>query len=80
MDEVLLKDYRPRCLLNLPSHVPQTARFPVIDAHNHLFGERSAEDLISVMDAVGVKLWVNDVLLIDDWTVASGVRTNTRAE
>ena len=37
----------------------QRARFPVIDAHNHLFGERPAEKLIEVMDAVGVSLWVN---------------------
>ena len=59
MDEVLLKDYRPTCLLNLPSHVPEKARFPVVDAHNHLFGELPAEELISVMDAVGVGVWVN---------------------
>lgn len=59
MDEVLLKDYRPVCLLSVPSHVPERARFPVIDAHNHLFGEMPAEKLIEVMDAVGVQVWVN---------------------
>jgi len=59
VDEVLLKDYRPKCLLNLPAHVPEKARFPVVDAHNHLFGELPAEDLITVMDAVGVRAWVN---------------------
>jgi len=59
MDEVLLKDFRPKCLLNVPAHVPQQARFPVIDAHNHLFGELAPERLIEVMDAVGVRLWVN---------------------
>jgi len=58
-DEVLLKDYRPKCLLNLPSHEPQRARFPVIDAHNHLFGDIPAEELIEIMDTVGVRLWVN---------------------
>jgi hypothetical protein len=59
MKEVLLKDYRPECLLKVASHVPQRARFPVIDAHNHLFGELTANRLVEVMDAVGVETWVN---------------------
>jgi hypothetical protein len=59
MKEVLLKDYRPTCLLKVASHVPQRARFPVIDAHNHIFGELPAETLIELMDAVGIETWVN---------------------
>lgn len=59
MEELPLKDFRPKCLLNLAAHIPQQARFPVIDAHNHLFGELAPEKLIEVMDAVGVRVWVN---------------------
>jgi len=59
LDDVLLKDFRPKCLLSVPSHVPLQARFPVVDAHNHLFGDLPAERLIEVMDAVGVRVWVN---------------------
>jgi predicted TIM-barrel fold metal-dependent hydrolase len=59
MREVLAKDYRPQCLLKVPQHIPQHARFPAIDCHNHLFGEAPAEKLIEVMDAVGVRTWVN---------------------
>jgi len=59
MKEVLLKDYRPDCLLKVAAHVPDRARFPVIDAHNHLFGELPAADQIAIMDAVGVKTWIN---------------------
>lgn len=59
VDEILLKEFRPKSLLNLAEHVPETARFPVVDAHNHLFGDLSAEELIEVMDAVGLKVWVN---------------------
>jgi predicted TIM-barrel fold metal-dependent hydrolase len=59
MEELPLKDFRPKCLLNLASHIPEQARFPVIDAHNHLFGELAPERLIEVMDAVGVRVWVN---------------------
>lgn len=59
MEQVLLKDFRPKVLLNVPAHIPQKARFPVIDAHNHLFGELAPDKLIEVMDAVGVRLWVN---------------------
>ncbi len=57
--EVLLKDYRPKCLLKVAAHVPQRARFPVIDAHNHLFGELPAEKVVEVMDTVGIRTWVN---------------------
>ncbi len=57
--QVLLKDFKPNCLLNLAENIPQTARFPVIDAHNHLFGELPPEELVAVMDAVGVETWVN---------------------
>lgn len=59
MDELLLKDYRPKCLLNVPEHIPGRARFPVIDAHNHLFGELAPEKLVEIMDKVGVRVWVN---------------------
>jgi len=57
--EVLLKDYRPTCLLNVASHVPERARFPVIDVHNHIFGELPPETLVEIMDAVGIQTWVN---------------------
>jgi len=59
IEEVLLKDYRPRSMLRVEEHIPEKARFPVIDAHNHLFGDLPAEQLLEVMDAVGVKVWVN---------------------
>lgn len=59
MEDVLLKDFHPECLLKVGSHVPQKARFPVIDAHNHLFGEVPADKLVEMMDAVGVRTWVN---------------------
>ena len=61
MKEVLLKDFRPECLLKAAEHVPQRARFPVIDAHNHLFGDLPADKLVEVMDAVGAHFgWPDD--------------------
>ena len=59
VDEVYLKDFRPESLLRVAENIPEKARFPVIDAHNHLFGELPAETLIDIMDAVGVRVWVN---------------------
>jgi len=59
MEDVLLKDFQPKCLLRRPETIPEKARFPVIDAHNHLFGELPPEKIIEVMDAVGVRAWVN---------------------
>lgn len=56
---ILLKDYKPRSLLRRPEHVPQQAKYPAIDAHNHLFGDLPAESLLRVMDEVGVRMFIN---------------------
>jgi len=37
-----------------PEHLPARAAFPVIDAHNHLWGRFNVEEILRVMDAVGV--------------------------
>jgi predicted TIM-barrel fold metal-dependent hydrolase len=50
---------RPEVLLRRPAHIPEKARFPVIDAHNHLFADMPAGEMTSVMDAVGVRIFVN---------------------
>ncbi len=34
--DLLLKDFRPRSVLNTKDSTPQRARFPVVDVHNHL--------------------------------------------
>jgi predicted TIM-barrel fold metal-dependent hydrolase len=46
-------------LLRRPAHIPAKARFPVIDAHNHLFADMPADAMRDVMDAVGVRIFVN---------------------
>lgn len=39
----------------IDTHVPERARFPVIDAHNHLWGKwETLDNVVHVMDAVGV--------------------------
>ncbi len=57
--DLLLKDFQPCSMLKRSAHVPEKARFPVVDAHNHLFGERDAAEMVRVMDEVGVKTFVN---------------------
>jgi predicted TIM-barrel fold metal-dependent hydrolase len=52
-------DYKPEPLLKRPTHIPEKARFPVVDAHNHLFGDMPAEQMLAVMDATGVRTFVN---------------------
>ena len=59
MKEVLLKDFKPDMLLKRPDNTPEKAKFPVIDAHNHLFGDFAPEDIIKAMDACGVRTFVN---------------------
>jgi predicted TIM-barrel fold metal-dependent hydrolase len=34
--DLLLKDFKPRSALTTESNIPERAKFPVIDAHNHL--------------------------------------------
>ena len=44
---------------NAPPTDPVTAgTMPIIDAHGHLNGDMSAEELVSLMDAAGVKAMV----------------------
>ena len=56
---IRLRDFKPRSLLRTPEHTPARARFPVIDAHNHLFGQAAPEVLLRAMDASGVATWLN---------------------
>jgi predicted TIM-barrel fold metal-dependent hydrolase len=59
MKDLLVKEFKPKSLLNLPDNTPQRARFPVIDAHNHLFGDIPASQLVEALDEAGVKLFLN---------------------
>ena len=45
---------RDGCYLFTEDHTPAKAAFPVIDAHNHLWGKWDMADLVKIMDAVGV--------------------------
>jgi predicted TIM-barrel fold metal-dependent hydrolase len=52
-------NFNPQPLLQRPAHIPERAKFPVIDAHNHLFGNYSADEMAAVMDQAGVRTFVN---------------------
>ncbi|MBA7610680.1 hypothetical protein ES703_17892 [subsurface metagenome] len=58
-EHILLKDFKPKSLLKRPLQPLEKARYPVIDAHNHLFGDIPPENLIQTMDAAGVRTFVN---------------------
>lgn len=57
--DLLLKDYKPEKVLKTPVNIPLKPRFPVIDAHNHLFAEMPPDKMVDVMDACGVKSFMN---------------------
>jgi predicted TIM-barrel fold metal-dependent hydrolase len=59
MRDLTVREYKPRSLLELPETVVERARYPVIDAHNHLFGDAAAESMLPEMDACGVAVFVN---------------------
>lgn len=49
----------PRCQLVLASHIPRQARYPVIDGHNHFWGDDEPGPLLRAMDETGVRLYIN---------------------
>lgn len=57
MDKLLLKNYRPRSIYNIPvSSIPK-AKFPVIDMHSHPYA-KSAQQLaqwVKTMDQAGIE-------------------------
>jgi len=56
-DKLLLKDYRPRSIYNIPHSVIPKAKYPVIDMHSHPYAEGAAEIArwVGIMDEVGVE-------------------------
>jgi predicted TIM-barrel fold metal-dependent hydrolase len=63
---MLLRDYAPRPTLRLSRHEISRARFPVVDAHNHLGSEFAGEwparpvgELLAELDEVGVETVVD---------------------
>lgn len=60
-----LKEYTPRTQLVTPQHLPQQPKFPVIDAHNHLFefgggwDAKPARELIDRLKQCGVRGYVD---------------------
>ena len=46
-----------KCYLFRDEHIPEKAACSVIDAHNHLWGKWNVEELIAIMDAVGVAVY-----------------------
>ena len=52
--ELLLKDFKPRSMLQVPEHPVEKARFPVIDFHGHL-GRMDPQEALRVMEATNVQ-------------------------
>lgn len=59
MKDLLVREFKPKSLLNLEDNTPQQARFPVIDAHTHLFGDVPPSELVGAMDESGVRVFLN---------------------
>jgi len=56
-DEILLKDYKPRSIFNIPETRVEKARYPVIDMHSHDYARTNADvdRWVRTMDAVGLE-------------------------
>ena len=61
-EDLRLSEFRPRSELVVDAHPVERARFPAIDAHNHLGYCRTPEDVtrtVAEMDAAGVKAMID---------------------
>src|SRR5512136_821830 len=59
MAELSLREFKPKSLLRVPEHPVERARYPVVDAHNHLVGDRPPAEMLRAMDACGVAVFLN---------------------
>jgi predicted TIM-barrel fold metal-dependent hydrolase len=62
MSDILLKDFQPRPRLTVKETFIEKPRFPVIEAHNHLFppwDQRTPAELLEVMDSAHVRFYVD---------------------
>ena len=54
-----MKKFNPVSMLRTSQNIPEKARFPAIDAHNHLFGNADPAEMVRIMDETGVQLFMN---------------------
>jgi uncharacterized protein len=56
-DQILLKDYKPRSIFNIPATRVQKAHYPAIDVHSHDYARDNAavDRWVRTMDEVGVE-------------------------
>ncbi len=79
-DKLLLRDFHPQSMLQVPTHPVNRARFPVIDVHNHVNDARSkgrdhmpASEVLKIMDDCNIQKiviltggWGNDLQRVVD--------------
>jgi predicted TIM-barrel fold metal-dependent hydrolase len=56
-DQLLLKDFKPRSIFNIPQTRVERARFPVIDVHSHVYvnDQTGVDRWVKIMDDVGLE-------------------------
>lgn len=56
-NNILLKNFRPESIYNIPVTIPEHAKFPVIDMHSHPYANSAAEidNWVKTMDEMGIK-------------------------
>src|SRR5437763_15631753 len=56
-EQILLKDYRPKSIFQIPETRVEKARYPVIDVHSHDYARTNADvdRWVQTMDAVGLE-------------------------
>jgi predicted TIM-barrel fold metal-dependent hydrolase len=57
LDSLLVKDYKPNSIYNIPSSVINKAKFPIIDMHSHAYPDSEEEIAVWVknMEEVGIE-------------------------
>jgi uncharacterized protein len=57
LNNLLLKNYRPKSIYHIPVNIPEHAKFPLIDMHSHPYASSAQEidSWVKTMDAMGIK-------------------------
>lgn len=57
VEQILLKNYRPKSIYNVPVSNIEKAKFPIIDMHSHAYAETPEEidQWVKTMDKVGIE-------------------------
>src|ERR1044071_8573221 len=66
-DQLLLKEYRPKSIFQIPATHIDKARYPVIDVHSHHYA-RTQEDVDRWVKTMDKERWIGKIIRSEEHT------------